>query len=54
MSPANNAESAVLFHDISFSPETRTQRSPESCTAINKIEIARPLNRAQDGAKRMI
>src|SRR5882762_5337683 len=47
MIPVSSAESAVLFHDIkSLLRKTQTQRSPESCSAKYKIEIAEPFNRA--------
>src|SRR6202023_394043 len=37
--PASSIESTVLFHGIeSLLRKTQTQRSPESCTAIYKIE----------------
>jgi hypothetical protein len=43
MIPASSAESTVLFHGIkSLLRKTQTQRSWESCTAIYKIEIAKP------------
>src|SRR6266436_9511654 len=48
----SSAESTVLFHDITLLRKTQTQRSPESCTAKYKIEIARPFNHAQDRGKR--
>src|ERR1700675_1616557 len=53
MIPASSAESTVLFHGIkSLLRKTQTQLSLESCTAIYKIEIAKPFNHSQDGAKR--
>src|SRR6266446_8282158 len=55
MIPVSSAESAVLFHDIkSLLRKTQTQRSPESCTAIYKIEIAKPFNHTHSAAQNVM